>query len=292
MRPLNAWEDLLRYVQRFSIDPYYGMSQPGSLLEYPLSEYGWQLVVLGIFEAGWSFETSFAVISMLALGVSAYVLLRETGRPVLLLIFCNPALIDFYISQVRSALAFAIVLGLISRRLPLALGGIVLASTVHTSMLLFAAPLLLNWLRERLAGGALLDERQASHFWPMIALFAGLLLASFQIVILDFLGDRRADYATYDTSTGLLLTLGWASIAACAYALACGRAQRAMLVAMFLVGMFVVSSTLGLYSHRYVAFFAPFLALALGGRETPPDRLAIFFVIYAAFSSVYFGYWL
>ena len=108
LRPLIEWDDLFRYVQRFSIDPYYGMDVPQRLIDYPLSEYGWQLIVLAIFESGLSFEASFAAISMLALAIMAYVLLRATGRPLTLLLFVNPAMIDFAISQVRSALALEI----------------------------------------------------------------------------------------------------------------------------------------------------------------------------------------
>lgn len=292
-RPLVEWDDLFRYVQRFSIDPYYGMEVPQKLIDYPLSEYGWQLIVLAIFESGFAFEASFAVISMAALGLMAYVLLRETGRPLALLVFVNPAMIDFIISQVRSSLALGIVIATIGRSLPVALGGIALASTIHTSMLLFAVPLLINALKVRIAGVSVpTGVSDSGSTWAILALIAAVMLAGSQILILDFLGDRRADYALVDISTGTLLTIAWSMIGLAGFALAQRRSNLAMIAAMFLLGMFVTSSLLGLYSHRYAAFLVPFLALAVGAAGTPRMRLVIFAGLYGAFSLLYFAYWL
>lgn len=293
LRPLVEWDDLFRYVQRFSIDPHYGMEVPQKLIDYPLSEYGWQLIVLAIFKSGLSFEASFAAISMAALGLMAYVLLRETGRPLALLVFFNPAMIDFTISQVRSSLALAIVFATIGRSLPVALAGIALASTIHTSMLLFALPLLINFVRCRVVGASARDGRaDGGVTWAILALIAAVLLAGSQILILDFLGDRRADYALADISTGTLLTIAWSCIGLAGFALAQRRSSLPMIVAMFLLGMFITSSLLGLYSHRYAAFLVPFLTLAVGAAGTARIRLAAFAGLYGAFSLLYFGYWL
>ncbi len=292
-KPLIEWDDLFRYVQRFSIDPYYGMDVPQKLIDYPLSEYGWQLIVLAIFESGLSFEASFAAISMVALGLMAYVLLRETGRPLALLLFANPAMIDFVISQVRSATALAIVLLTITRSLPLTLGGIALASTIHTSMLLFAIPVLIAFVRQRVTGDSAMSKLTGSGpFWAFIALLAAIALAGSQILILDFLGDRRAGYALSDISTGILLTVAWSAIGLLGFALARDRSGLPMIVTMFLLGMFVTSSMLGLYSHRYAAFLVPFLGLALGAFATPRGAFLTFMGLYGAFSLLYFTYWL
>lgn len=296
-RPLVEWDDLFRYVQRFSIDPYYGMDVPQTLIDYPLSEYGWQLIVLAIFKSGFSFEASFAAISMAALALMAHVLLRETGRPLALMVFANPAMIDFTISQVRSCLALGIVFATIGRGLPVALGGIALASTIHTSMLLFALPLLINFLRCKMvalqaADGLAVTNSDTGSAWTIVALIAAVLLAGSQVLILDFLGDRRADYALVDISTGTLLTIAWSFIGLAGFVLSRNRSSLPMIVAMFLVGMFVTSSLLGLYSHRYAAFLVPFLALAIGAAGTPRIRLTIFMGTYGAFSLLYFAYWL
>ncbi len=292
LRPLIEWADLFRYVQRFSIDPYYGMALPQRLIDYPLSEYGWQLIVLAIFESGLAFEASFAAISMLSLAMMAYTLLRHTGRPLTLLLFVNPAMIDFSISQVRSALALAIVFITLTRSLPLALAGIALASTIHTSMLLFALPLLVNFIRERFAArqdGAVAHSAQS---WALLAFGIAVVLAGFQILILDFLGDRRAGYALADLSTGVLLTTAWSVIGLAGFALARVRTGLPLITVMFLLGMFVTSSILGLYSHRYAAFLVPFLGLALAHQAMPRDRLVTFMGLYGAFSLIYFSYWL
>ena len=287
-RPLIEWDDLFRYVQRFSIDPSYGMQVPQTLIEYPLSEYGWQLIVLAIFESGLSFEASFAAISVLSRGMMADVLLRETGWPLLLVLLVNPAMIDFGISQVRSARALSLVLLCFARSLPLALAGITLASTIHTSMVLFAIPLMIDVARRRFATA----QDFTKWRWPLIAFGAAVLLAASQILILDFLGDRRAGYALADISTGLLLTIAWSVIGIAGFLLARQRSGTAMVAAMYLLGMFITSSVLGLYSHRYAAFLVPFFGLAIGTRVQPRGTFLAFMGLYGAFSLLYFAYWI
>lgn len=287
LRPLLTWEDLYRYVQRYSIDPYYNMAIPERLIDYPLSEYGWQLLVLAIFEAGLSFETAFFAISMVALGLTAYVILRRTGSALGLLLLVHPAQIDFFISQVRSALAFSIVLVGLQRSFPVAISTILLASLLHTSMLLFAIPLAIDFARQRIG-----KLRESGHFWPLAAFATASLIAAFQILILDYLGDRRASYAVFDLGAGSLLTASWAAIGIGFYFLAGRRASRTGIAACFLLGMFIFSSLLGFYAHRYAAYLVPLLALAMTGPDTPRANKVLFLGAYGLFSLTYFGFWL
>ena len=291
LKPLIEWEDLFRYVQRFSVDPYYGMTIPRSPLDYTVSEYGWQLIILSAFNQGLDFEDAFAIFSMVALGLTILAVLRETRRPIMLLLFVNPAIIDFFVSQVRSALALAIVLNFARSRPTIGLLAILAASTIHTSMMLFAIPLTLNALRRRAPDGSALAQIQ-SFFWPGFALMIALMLALFQTYILDLIGDRRAAYSETDISTGLLLTVAWTVVAVTAGFLTRHRGTWSGIAAAFMFGMFFFSSILGLYSHRYAPFFLPLLAMSVGGSQTPTANRLAFIGAYGVFSAVYFSYWL
>lgn len=287
-RPLERWEDLFRYVQRYSIDPYAGMMIPDSLVEYPVAEYGWQLLVRAIFHAGISFETAFTAISILAATLTGYVIVRRTGSALGLLLLINPALIDFFVSQLRSSLAFSIVLLTMYRRLPIALSGIALASTIHTSMLLFVVPLLLNALRP----GDEEDDARQQWLWIAAALILATILCASQMLLLEYVGDRRTAYNAIAQSAGMLLTIGWSALAAFCVFLCSRSSNRALLAVAFIAAMFLTSSMLGFYAHRYAAFLVPLMALTALRRDTPPRNKALFLAAYAAFTTVYFGYWL
>ena len=291
LRPLIEWSDLYRYVQNFSINPYYGMAIPQSTLEYATNEYGWQLIVRATFAAGLDFEAAFVFLSMVALGLTIYAILRQTGLPLVLLLLINPAIIDFFISQVRSALALAIVLNFVRRRPALSLPAIAIASTIHTSMLLFTIPIGLDALRRKSPPTSRF-RRIDSFFWPIAAIIAAAALTTFQTLILDLLGDRRAAYGDTTISTGPLLTIAWGLVAMMAAVLSRHRATLSGISAAFMIGMYVVSALLGLYAHRYAAFFLPFLAMSIGGSETPFSNRLIFVCTYFAFSSVYFSFWI
>ncbi|MEB3415614.1 EpsG family protein [Alteriqipengyuania sp. WL0013] len=290
-RPLIEWEDLYRYVERFSLDPYYGMTVPQEFLDYATTEYGWQLIVRGAFDAGLDFEAVFALISMIAVGLCAHAILRVTNRPAVLLLLLNPALIDFFISQVRSALAVAIVLNFARKSLPVGIAAILLSSAIHTSMMLFMIPLFLNAMRLRSSADNPRNTPPA-WFWLLVAVAIGTLLASFQTLILGAIGDRRASYADTDLSAGPLLTLAWTMIGIVGAVLTRHRSTWPGMAAFFMLAMFTVSSMFGLYSHRYAAFFMPLMAMSIGGTLTPTANRMAFFGVYAAFSLVYFSFWL
>jgi hypothetical protein len=289
IRPLEEWDDVYLLVLRYSIDPYFGMAVPQDALEYALAEYSWQLLVRFIFNTGMEFDTTFAWLSMAAVACTSFVLLRRARSPIVLLIFANPALMDFFISQVRSALAFSIMLLLIFRSLPVAVAGIVLAATFHTSMMLMVIPLAIEHARRRFASSA---ESAHGHFWPAVAAGFALVLVSFQGLILDFLGDRRAIYSFVDFGTGTMFTVGWMMVAAAFYLTTRSRSSLSGVTATFNIAMFLFSSIAELYAHRYIPFFLLFIAISLGGTETSSMRRAQFFAVFAAFSAVYFFFWL
>lgn len=290
IRPLEQWEDLFGYVRRFSIDPYSGMAIPQSVIDYPLAEYGWQLIIRFFFYQGTAFETAFFTMSVLAVAAVAYVLLRRTRNPLVLVIFINPAMLDFFISQGRSALAFAIMLLFYFRSLPVAIAGIALAATIHTSMGLMLVPLAIDVVRRRTFGNR--DESAGSHLWPLIAVATGVFLAVFQIFILDFVGDRRSDYAVDNLGGGILFVLGWTLLGVVFYICNGSRSRLEGIAATFFVALFASSSALNLYSHRYIAYFLPFMALAIGNADTPRERRILFLAAYTLFGIVYFAYWL
>ncbi|MGN6496922.1 MAG: EpsG family protein [Tsuneonella sp.] len=290
IRPLEQWEDLFGYVRRFSIDPYSGMTIPQSVIDYPLAEYGWQLLIRFFFYQGTNFETAFFIMSVAAVAAVTYVALKRTRNPFVLVIFINPAMLDFFISQGRSALAFAIMLLFYFRSLPVAIAGIALAATIHTSMGLMLVPLAIELVRRRTFGDR--EDSAGSHFWPLVAVGAAVLLAIFQIFLLDFVGDRRSDYAVDNLGGGILFALGWTLVGVIFYICNGSRSRLEGIAAMFFVALFASSSALNLYSHRYIAYFLPFMALAIGSADTPKERRILFLAAYALFSIVYFAYWL
>lgn len=291
--PLEEWKDLFNYVQRYSLDPYYGSTPPIHALDYLTGEYGWQLIVQFIFHGGYEFSGAFFLISVFSLALTTYSILKRTRDPLLLIMMINPAMIDFFASQVRSALAFSIVFwAVLNRRLMTMVIVVLAGALIHTSMVLMLVPISLSTLLNRSAGSARTSEATFQHIGPLTAVLIAFALANIQAYLLDLLGDRRAIYVISELGAGVLYTLGWAAVGIFFYFTQKMRGSLESIMAMFFFAMFFFASIYEFYAHRYIPYAIPFAAVAIGRVETIRIRKYLFLCFYSAFSLVYFSYWL
>lgn len=290
--PLEEWKDLFSYVQRYSLDPYYGSTPPTRPLDYLAGEHGWQLLIQFVFDRGLQFDTAFFLISIFSLSLTAYTILKRTRDPLLLVVMANPAMIDFFASQVRSALAFSVVFwAVVNCRLPTKIAVILAAALIHTSMVLLLVPVGLSVLLDRFPSTKQEAQGALQHTGALIAVLIAFALANIQYYLLDFLGDRRAVYTISDLGAGFLYTMGWALVGLVFYILQKKRASLESIAAMFFFSMFFFASVYEFYAHRYIPYAVPFAAVAIGGAEVPKIKRYLFLAFFFAFSLIYFSYW-
>jgi len=289
--PLEQWQDLYHYVSQYSFNPFYEFVQPRTIIDYISGEYGWHFLIGMVFYQGTQFQTAFFVMSVVAASLTIYTILTKNRSPLLLVALLNPSMIDFFASQVRSALAYSFVFwAMCSGRFAVALVVILFASTVHTSMMLMLIPLFahraLRVVNNPGKSGALRD-----HWGLAVMIVVALLLSSAQAYILNFLGDRRAVYGLAEYGAGFMFTLGWGLIGVAFYALSRQRNSLPIMATAFFFARFVIASLFGFYAHRYIPYAVPFACVALGGIETPRSHKVTLLAIYLVFSAIYFVYW-
>ena len=234
-----------------------------SYLDYFTSEYSWWFLMKIIQDGDLPFhyDTFFQIISTLFAVTASLVVYRRGG--VLPLIFlANPLIFDLAYSQLRSALAISILylVYLFFRRSPYVAGALCLFSaTIHTAMLIFLAVYVLCVVTAN-EGGRL-------SRWPVelrlalilvAGVMMGLLVGPLREVILNLIGDRRAEYL--DLSSSPLYLSFWVGLLGLflidfrdTFRSTEGR------FSLFILSLVTVNVFTGGYSLRFLALAYPFV---------------------------------
>lgn len=252
-------------------------------------EYVWQRILSGIAKlfAG-DPGVALGLISMFATFTFALLVVSRTGSPVLLLLLINPLFVGFVYSQVRLALAMALItmaLFLLSGRRVLSLFLLALALGIHTSAAVFAIVAVVvstGWARSKSKPG-----------WSylsvaMTSFVAALMLGPLREVLLVSLDDRRQDaqYVTHSLTfmslwivLTILLSINWEII----------ESESASRYGLAILLLSTFSLLLGGYPHRTLALGQPFIVIALhlfASRFKP-----IVFVAFVVYMLWYWSNW-
>jgi len=261
-----------------------------SFIRYISAEFLWHFTVGALVnDLGVPIDIVFGVISFLVLLVFARIVLVHAGlRWVPLLL--NPLVVDLTFSQLRMALAIAI-LGIAylakDRSRILALALCATAPFIHTAAVIFIAIHMAvhgaRWGTGRLGRGQLFELFGLLAIGALISILVGPLREA----VLSSLGDRRADY--YDMSSSVAYSIFWVSLLV-PFCLGYRNLLRYDFVRYTVVILSLVGVNLlhGGYSTRFLAATFPFIIASVAkirGNVSAPVVSA--FIAYAALQWLY-----
>ncbi len=179
-----------------------------TFFDYVTNEYLWHFVIKNLI-AYIEIEWVFLAISLFAAVVFFNFIVTQHGF-IALAFLINPLIVDLFFSQLRLALAFAILLFAyqLTNRYILAFCAVV-AAFIHTAVLLFVLIFFIARLVSRFNFIILISsssESDASKYFKYAILFSAgllisLLLGPLREPLLSIVGDRRATYSPDMTST-------------------------------------------------------------------------------------------
>jgi hypothetical protein len=273
------------YLNTFrSFHPEQAKSFTGSIVSFVMNEAVWDIGVRWLSAVlHVPVDSLFDVISFFCIFTFAKYLAGRHGLLSLPLLV-NPLVVDFAFSQLRMALAAAILITALfhKRRWGVSTALISLACLVHTASFLF---LLIYFASRALV--AYVSRRRSSGgvYWVGlvgIALTVVILIGPLRTVILTALGDRRAEYK--DPSQGILYASYWIFLMFAYY----GERKpfyetEGNSLAVACVSVFALASIFNVYNQRFLAASFPLIIssiLSLGGQK----RILILglFLVYAA----------
>ena len=262
--------------------------------QYLTNEVLWHTAIPFIHEtAGLQYLTIFKFISFFCVFTMAAALIRVKGLLSLPLLM-NPLLITFCFDQMRNALAISLLLWAYMLPRKAFLGSILLialAPLFHTSSVLFVA----LWLVV-VTATKLLDKNVIPYFLFLSGILLGGIAMSFVTgemasSLLSAVGDRRAERAEGDASSGVKYTLFWAFFLLVALAQPRGHFTN-VIGAYSIVILSCVTSNLifGGYSSRFLAASLPFLLISLLNIDGKVKPLMI--LAYVSYGLLQWVYWL
>lgn len=281
----TPFPDLQNYIMNFDKGAYYVSSDPASIVEWYAQEYLWRK---GIYSLKEIFELAsiFSVLTLITLVIfSVYVTVRAAA-PTYILLLLHPQLIDLAFSQVRSAVAMAVIyLALLLPWRVVKYAFVAVAAFIHSAVLVFAGAFAVGQLITRF-------ETFKRHSVLISAGYIAVVIIALTVLksyLLGSIGDRRADIEI--NTSGFLLTA-----MVTAYALPFIFFHR-MFSRKFAAFVVVLASALcfALYLSnqngiRFVALALPALAVAISAiPDTHWRRLTLAAAVAA--QVVFFGYW-
>jgi hypothetical protein len=227
------------------------------------------------------------VVSLIAAATCWFHVAMRSTIAFAIFVFLNPLLIDLFNSQIRSALAFAILVLALSRRstwaqILLAVGAI----TIHAaSLVLIALYLACRYLAERV------------RLRPLMSKFVAICLGIVMAVGIDYARQvvgllvSQSRFQGDQGTNSLFYAFPWAVIAV--MLLVC-NVKRDLdrwipLFGLAAISMFVTLTLLGLYSSRFLAIGLPAVALTLWHLRGHARVIAV--TCFIALQSVQAFYW-
>jgi EpsG family len=281
--------DLTRYRDYFlygqSILEYSSFS---GFFDYITKEALWHYSIMFLVRGlGFSVDNVFMAISTLCIFSFSLFLVRRQGVFSLILLI-NPLFISLAFSQLRSALAFSLILlayMIELRTLKFVL--VLFALFIHTSVILFIFLFFLV-----IYFSSKIEKQKLGKLITFISLcFIGLVIAisigPLKQIILGYLGDRRAGYG--DASSSFLYTSFWLGLLLmCAFQNTNYFKDTTNCYAIVMLSIISFNFFTGGYSTRFIALTLPILMSAMLNFSGIYKYSSLFtYVAYAAFQWFY-----
>lgn len=264
-------------------------------INWVLSEPIWKQIMLFISQYSSDYYRG-ALYFISALTVFLYIsfLLKRVPWYIGMIFLVNPMMVDLFLAQMRSALAFGIVLIAYDyflrenhSKILLAIL-LVIALMIHASMPLFYLFFFLLYYY---------NSRVEEYKYYFIALVFGIFIAFFMkygvTAILTFIGDRHAGFDEYIGGSSLAYSISWMIIAFIigAFGDFTDKRQRILVAyAIMIMSYFFFSSVLGVFAARYVALVMPLIIVSISYLPKHIQQgTYLFLLLYNIYS---FKYWL
>ena len=259
-----------------------------------MSEPVWKWIVIFIGEMTTDYRASLYFVSFVSVFFYTSFLLKRVEFYIAMPFLITPMMVDLFLAQIRSALAFSVVLiayNLASREnvskfVPSLL--LVLATLIHMSMPVFLSIYyLLYHLNDRVK-----DNRY--YFFAMLtALMIALFMKYGSNLLLAAIGDRHAGYDEYIASSSVAYSIAWFIIAILISSFGDFSDKKNRVIAGYaitILSFFFFSSLLNIFAARYVALSMPAIIVAISFLPKHFKQGAyVFLLLYNIYS---FKYWL
>jgi len=197
--------------------------------------------------------------------------------------------IDLFMGQIRSALAFSILLlayDIKSKRWSIVL--VVMATLIHASMPLFLAIYFLLYK---------LNQKVESKKYYLIAIFTALMFAFFMRygmnILLTLIGDRHAGYEDVIQAASISFSIVWFMIALVIATFATFENGKERILAGYAITMmtfFFFSSIFGMFAQRYVSLTMPLIIISIS--YLPKHFKQGTYITFFAYNLLMYKYWL
>lgn len=228
--------------------------------------------------------------SLAGLIIFTRLIVRKSNIAFLLLLFFNPIFIDLILSQLRTAIAFPLVmLTFYVKPIWLKLILALLAVSLHTaSIIIIIIYITLGFISRSV------PRRFRGITAVALAASSAVALEQFLEPTLEALGDSRLSGALANSSSSILFASFWLALALLIVASHMGPSKKQPttldLLTITMGSLFFFCSMLGVYGVRFVALCIPLLCVSIA-RMTQWQRILLFPVIVVWQASQYY-YWL
>jgi hypothetical protein len=261
-----------------------------SLLAYVVNEQLWSQSIRWLnVSLGLSLQEIFGIITFVST-FSYALFVSSRVHPLAILLLVNPLLVDLVYSQLRMSLAMAFLLAAYScRGRVLMLCCAAIACMLHTASFLFIFMIFCIIFSVRLAYRYDLTRLSSYILVVWTGFLMALLVGPLRVIILEWLGDRRAVYDAPAT------TWSYASIWIFILGAACIQTKmffrdHTNAIALTFLSVYVFCTLFSVYGLRFLSAALPFFIVALCRFGSVERALVI--LLFAAYSVLQWLYWI
>jgi len=290
----EEFADIFNYLARIEYLARGGNEAEYWGLKWIISEPLWKDVLLFI---GYVFDDYRAVlygISFFTVFVYASFLIKRVEFYVAMIFLINPMSVDFFLSQLRNAVAFSFLLIAYNiyennrEKIKFPIFLLILATLIHMSMPIFIG---IYYILYRF------NEKIEDKKYYLVALATALIIAIFMkygsTLLLSAIGDRHAGYDEYIAASSIAYSITWFIIAIilATFAEFSNKHERILVAyAITIMGFYFFASALGIFAVRYVTVIMPIIILAIGYLPKHFKQGTYLFLL--AYNIYSFKYWL
>jgi len=285
----REFEDTANYIFRIKYLYNGGTEATYTGIKWFFDEPVWRWIILLLGVGFDDYRFALYIISFIAMVFYGSFLFRRVEWYIAMILLLNPMSVNLYIEQVRSALAFGVLLVAydVSYK-PAKISLAFIAFLIHASMPIFIGVYyILHYY----------NSRVEAHKYYLIALGIALGMALFMKfgvdVILTAIGDRHAGYGNISAGSSIAYSISWFIIAMTIAIFADFQNSEQRVIAGYAIvfmSFFFFSSILGVYAQRYVAVIMPIIIIAIGYLPRHIKQGTYLFMF--AYNLFMFKYWL
>jgi len=254
--------DIGNYLTRIEYLHRGGTEAIHSGISWIISEPLWKYIIIAIGFTFDDYRLALYLISILIVFLYGLFIFKRVDYYIGMIFLFNPIFINLVMAQIRSALAFAILLlayDLKSKIWSTILA--IMAFLIHASMPVFIfIYFLLSKLNQKVS------PRKFYLITIITAFFFALFMRYGVDILLTIIGDRHAGYTNVIRGASLSYSVVWFAIGLVIATFATFKNDNERIIAGYAITMtsfFFFSSLLGTFAQRYIALTMPFIIISI-----------------------------